>query len=430
MELIKNKLVITFPDGDEETIEESNIVAESMKIRYSVCDEAALRFGGCIATEFRIDLLSTSQRAFTQEDQLAGKWISVRLSQYQTSDSTLYPSQTLYPSKSIYPGKKTAVKHFYVFSGFISSAKVSQADKNVRNIVAYDVLAKMYEWDATAHLLAVWSAADNETTLGQLYDYCLAHNGHMRIPAMEMHSNMNARDAEQRALKDYKTFHNDWVKNPSKISYGALLRDLCEIVCTFGRIRPNAGKGTFEMIGLRDSEYNSPRRYAYHESLYAEEYTCTGYTAVEVPVYYSADRTVKTSVFQLDHRDGCSRNTPKTYDLSDNILACRYLGDGTAGYLIAVQKFYQSIVGDCLVMNENGAVITNYQPYRAKVEANLNMKVGDPVAFEVNKTAPDGSYILDENNNFIKETISSYVLTRTLTGIQALTDEIEAKGLM
>ena len=61
------------------------------------------------------------------------------------------------------------------------------------------------------------------------------------------------------------------------------------------------------------------------------------------------------------------------------------------------------------------------------VEGTPEQIIGSPITIIANKTNPDGSYI-EQDGEYIKEEINSYVFKRTLSGIQALTDEIEVKG--
>jgi hypothetical protein len=65
-DLIRNELIITFPDNDAEPITEENIAFESMSLKRSICDSEALIFGGCIASEFSIDLINTGSRSFSE----------------------------------------------------------------------------------------------------------------------------------------------------------------------------------------------------------------------------------------------------------------------------------------------------------------------------------------------------------------------------
>ena len=81
--LIENTIEIYFaddPDPEATKITQSNIVSESMTLKQSVCDSETLTYGGCIASEFNIELLNTADRSFSSA--LTGKWISVKITQH------------------------------------------------------------------------------------------------------------------------------------------------------------------------------------------------------------------------------------------------------------------------------------------------------------------------------------------------------------
>jgi hypothetical protein len=82
----------------------------------------------------------------------------------------------------------------------------------------------------------------------------------------------------------------------------------------------------------------------------------------------------------------------------------------------------------------------SYYPITATVDGRPWAHVGDKIEIFKNCTDVNGDYIyetdengeyeLDENGELIilKEKYTTYIMSRTLTGIQALTDEIETKG--
>lgn len=419
--LLYNKIEILFPDGEEKAITDDNISSESMKLRQSICDESYLKFGGCISSEFRIDLINTEDRQFT--DKLAGKWINVRITHvYVVENSPLYPSKTLCPSKNLYPGNVISEYTSIIFSGYIYSAKCSPKDKNIRTIIAYDVMSKLYEWDATNALTQLWNSSS--ATISSLYRMCLKNNGNMIIPDVPRNDIFADEDLEGNQVGFFKTQNTDWINNSNKISYGELLRQICEILGVFGFIQPSLAKGTFKLIAL--SDFKTAEIYDFYEELNLEEYSCTGYTSVCVPLRdTSGNGKSYTAQLARAYETGA---VDKVYDLSDNILAWRSGLPYTAGH--GMEIYLNSGVGDRLSLNANGARFTVFQPIKAKLDARLWADLGKPITIKTSKTNIDGSYVLDEGGNIIKENVNSYILTRTLSGIQALTDEIEAKGLM
>ena len=245
-ELLYNRIVISFPDGDGEPITEENICSESMRIRQTICDESYLKFGGCIASELKIDLLRTNDRSF--DDSLIGKWISVKITQCFTTDNLLYPSSSLYPSPTLFPGFQTEEVDRYVFSGYIDSAVVSKTDNNVISITAYDILAKLHAEDATDALYAMYKTVNNNT-LGTILNAVTSRfslnfvSGNLLSEFYNNGSNVT--------IRNYPVWKNtDWMNSGEKISYGQLLRDICEMLGTFGVIVPNSGKGSLEFRTL------------------------------------------------------------------------------------------------------------------------------------------------------------------------------------
>ena len=82
------------PDGSNLHIHNKNIVSESMVIEQAISDESDLKFGGCIASSFEVELSNTPD--------LTGKYITVTIT--QTAKSKLYPGMQTVPGSEIYPG--------------------------------------------------------------------------------------------------------------------------------------------------------------------------------------------------------------------------------------------------------------------------------------------------------------------------------------
>lgn len=434
-----NELIITFPDGDEQDITEDNIVSESMRLTQSICDEDYLKFGGCIASEFRIDLLNTNERSFTQK--LAGRWISVKLIQHTISGRSIYPSSSLYPSSDLFPGYERVETVHYIFSGFIESAKLSENNMNVRTVIAYDALAKLYEADTTNELYRLLCDRDIYINISSELNRCLSGNGMIAIPLFNGDEwfaailndtcdlDGNGRTSPTEYVKNYLIVNNDWKNSDRKISYAALLKFLCEVVAAFGVIMPDSSKGSFKMVTFS----GTPKVYDFYEKLQCEEYVSTGYTDFKFSVY-GEDKDGKSA-----HAiGGLSNMNPdsveKCYDFTDNITIWQeFAKSGNSRTTTMFDRLINSndsSIGYRLAMNpENGdCAFDSYRPLKATVEGTPEQIVGSPIIIIVNKTNPDGSYQLDGNGNIVKENINTYVFKRTLTGIQALTDEIEVKG--
>lgn len=431
-ELLYNRIVISFPDGDGEPITEENIRSESMRIRQTICDESYLKFGGCIASELKIDLLRTNDRSFG--DSLIGKWISVKITQCFTTDNLLYPSSSLYPSPTLFPGFQTEEVDRYVFSGYIDSVVVSKTDNNVISITAYDILAKLHAEDATDALYAMYKTVNNNT-LGTILNAVTSRfslnfvSGNLLSEFYNNGSNVT--------IRNYPVWKNtDWMNSGEKISYGQLLRDICEMLGTFGVIVPNSGKGSLEFRTLYNPDVEE---YTFFEPpLNAEMYQCTGYTDFVFPVENDSDRPGKTVTAIGGLSDSYDGAVEKSYDFSANILTQRKYAQ-SGGSRTSTEFDYlinTSSIGTRLAMNAESeshptaCTLSEYKPVKVRLDARLWVKVGTPVRIYANKTDAEGGYIIDETTGLpVKEIINTYIFTRTITGIQALTDEIETKGM-
>ena len=450
--LIENEIEISFPDNDEATITQANIVSESMTLKQSICDSAELRFGGCIASEFNIKLMNTPERQFSS--QLVGKWISVKITQhYSDPDELIYPSGSLYPSDSLYPGYALGSQSFYIFSGYIDSAPVDKTDKNIFNVVAYDVMAKLYEEDATNWLYEKWKNHQQGTALTSLIEQCLRYGA----PAVTIPTNSGAGTVFNSIFYEYMNFlpgviwartcdytqrNNDWANNKSEINKGTLLKYLCEALGAFGVIRPNSGKGAFDLVKLS----GTPETYGFYERLETEDYQSSGYTDFMFDVSGSNTNKTVTGVYTKNGAltggisDAYDNAFEKTYDFTDNILLWEEVASTGRTQTNTDCLINNSSIGTRLALNAESedhsgeCAFSTYQPLSASLDARLWVTVGAPIEILVSKTDVSGNYIDNEGNiitdgTIVKESVKTYVLSRTITGIQAMTDKIEVKGV-
>ena len=440
--LIENEIEISFPDNDEATITQANIVSESMTLKQSICDSAELRFGGCIASEFNIKLMNTPERQFSS--QLVGKWISVKITQhYSDPDELIYPSGSLYPSDSLYPGYALGSQSFYIFSGYIDSAPVDKADKNIFNIVAYDVLAKLYEADATNFLYSFFKTSiSGSKSIGFLFSEVLklSNNTVMTIPSSDVSTIIDDRysvNGEQKSVSTFIPINEYWLERKDELSFGNLLKNICEVFAAFGFIIPDSGKGTFTLKKLT----GSTEIYGFYEKLETEDFQSSGYTDFKFSV--SGESREGKNVIHGGLTEAVDGAFEKVYDLTENALVLQpytTTGQGRTStdfdYLVN-----KSAIGTRLALNSAGVgahrnqcAFSTYQPLSASLDARLWVTVGSPIEILVSKTDVSGNYI-DNNGNIItdgtivKESVKTYVLSRTITGIQAMTDKIEVKGV-
>ena len=226
-------------------------------------------------------------------------------------------------------------------------------------------------------------------------------------------------------VRDYFIKNDAWRQSSSTISYGELLKYCCEDLAAFGIIVPDGGKGSFKMITLK----GNPIVYQYYEKLQPEEYISTGYT--DYSFLTEGNSSGKTASAISGFPMATDDAVDKTYDFTKNpTIYDPSSGSGQSRTSTAFDRLIMTTsIGYRIAMNsENGAcAFDTFRPLTATVEGIPEQIVGKPITIIANKTNPDGSYV-EEGGQFVKEYINTYVFKRTLTGIQALTDEIEVKG--
>lgn len=415
-DLIENVLTIDVRDDSAPylTITEKNIVGESMVLKQSVCDQNDLKFGGCISSEFSIDLINTEDRMFSND--LVGKRINVVLSQTYRSSELLYPRSKIYPSINLCSGNKNETQKWYLFNGYIDSAERDQNNKNVRHIIAYDAFSALYQIDATD---IVYSKLKSNATFGSMLKSCLP--GVMSEHINELLETI-INETTGLTLNDLPLFNEDWINNNETISKGEVVRMCCEMIGGFGVLKFLGNTDTFDIVILGDNPNSYGTRieeYDFYEQLYSEEYSSYGYNYYKFPIGgNSRDEKVHTRESNIN-----TRTKKRIYDLTDNIF-CWQESDGTG----VPTESNKNITYLFSSITELKMYAPKFTPLSATIDGRLWVEYGDLIRIVVNQTDTEGNYIYDENGNIKTEKIRSYVLSRTLTGIKALTDEIISKG--
>ncbi len=414
-ELLDNILEITILNDDGltvSTITEDNIVSESMTLKQEICDSENFRFGGCIASEFDIQLIDTEEKTFSND--LVGKKIVVKLSQVYPLE--FYPSTDLYPSVDLYPGYHKLTQTWRLFVGTIDSAKIDDGNKHIHNIVAYDPIAKLYQSNVSNNLYN--ASTKDKATIRDLLSLCLES------------SEYSAEDFNLSSEYQYRNYYweAEKQKNPNgiKITKGELLNDICDVSCGFGFFRPSEAK--LRLLNCNDSIHGT-EKYDFYESLTTDEKSTSGFDGLFFP--YAGKIEDKNNGGDWKNETGIlSQNglvvgedpdeSENYYDYSDNILAWDYSSDNSGSNLIKAYVLYNNL-------NDNLSTELDYVPITAVVEGRLWVEVGDTIIINEPETDLNGDFIYDNEGNQVFTKVKSRVLSRTLTGIKALTDSIEAK---
>ncbi len=380
---VENQLVINIPDDNSGTVYQifnDEIVSESMKLTQSLCDDSDLKFGGCIASQFEIEI--------TKNVDLTGRGISVRL--YQTAVMPTYPGSQTYPNANdsneivTYPGftmcKGYGGKSISLFKGMIYSCKLSK-NRIIRKIVAYDE----FYWIGTVNCTNWYrSLFENSSTitLGKLWEELLKKFKFRKAAAIE-NLTLPAND-----LLLYMT--------DDEVTVGEILRQIMEFSGCFCFID---GDGFLDFISFRDyNQLENYEIYHYYIDVETQDFTKTGYTGLYITGFDDGK-----GLYYFD-----SSSDENFYFLEDiNIITKSY----KARYF---DPEFQKIKS---LLNSYFSVI--YDPINLKSEYRSWVELGDKIQVYVTWVDLEGEHT---------KIFNTMVLSRTLSGIQAITDEITSNA--
>lgn len=372
-------------DGTNLHIHNKNIVSESMVIEQAISDESDLKFGGCIASSFEIELSNTPD--------LTGKYITVRIT--QTAKANLYPGAQTIPGSGIYPGGNKYNHTFAVFSGEVYSCKQSK-NRLTRKLVAYDRFYWRGSIDCTTWYRKLYSGV-TEISLYDLRKAICLDKFRLLEP-----QNTNPENTTLTALPA----DNLKVK---MIEDNVTVSDLLRMICEFnGVFLFFDGNGQLQYRSL-NTENIATEEYEYYIDIEREDYVKTGYTGIYYNFskggfywYLDSSAEVDSLYFEQD-------NTLVTTGYEDSYLLDLHISD------------YKSLIKPNFVNIE-------YTPLTLTAESRLWLQLGDRIKLKVKWYSLD----VDENGNECsmehEDEIYSYVLSRKISGIQALKDEITANG--
>lgn len=364
----------------------SNIVSESMKIEQSICDEADIKFGGAVSSSFEIDVFGVPD--------LTGKRIKVTIT--QSVAIPLYPGMA-YPNENIYPGRKVLSETFKVFTGNVFSCKFNK-NHITRKIVAYDDLY----WIGNVNC-AEW--------------YDSVHRQNVETPYTMVESLRKALCRKYGIVEQYPDdvlpTDNIYIeKADGKITVNEVLHCICEMSGVFCFLN---GDGKLEYHTISENENSTNIQKPSTES-YNFNYSDCSYEEYQrqlAGMYHRAqDGTVNW--FGWDNP-----SSPEMYFLEDNQIVDAYGGYTSWSEQIGREddgvQIWQKIY--------NNLNFTPYRPMTLKTPCRLWVQLGDKITFKVHSYEMNGDLLTSTEKE-----ITSYVLSRRITGIQALNDEFTANA--
>lgn len=275
---------------------------------------------------------------------------------------------------------------------FKVASDVPTADRSKRQITAYDAMYDIINVDVKA-----WYAGLSfPMTLKQFRDSFFAHLGIAQVETNLVNDSMTV----NKTLVATQTDDSSAVTEESAISGKKVVTAICEINGCFGNINRN---GKFEYVFLK---------------------------AITSALYPAEDLFPADNVFPSDANTESMTGHYITFDYEDfQSQAITQLeiktSDDNAGAIVGTAGNNYSITGNFLVSDKTGAeleqIANNLLPIMAQAAytpiksctcvGNPCLTLGEPIRF-----------------NTTREIVETYLLQRTLTGVQSKRDSISAQG--
>ncbi len=381
-------LIVTFPEINL-TLTRSQIRKETMEIKEAILDQESIEFVGCIASQFKLQISSIKKK-------LKGKKIEVSIYTDSTSD-----------------------KPVKLFCGIVDSDERT-GNKRSKEIKAYDMMYSLADTDVTTWFKTqvAYLKMGKKLTVKKFRNELFAFIGlaqKKRTLANDSFSikqlvNLVGTEDEEEADEEEE----------EKIYALDLIKAICQINGVFGIINRN-GEMDYRRLGVEDEDDG-----AYPgvdpNGLYLPFVPGIGVTDI------ITDSTFYPSYKSVTYEDYDVHGITKVY--------VRQSEDTKAGYAGSDKKYKYIVQGNRFTLGttkeekrEIATAILNkvqgvtYTPYTAECTGLPFLEVGDPVQFYV--------YDFEQSDKQKKDVFvlkSFYVLSRTLKGIQSLTDTLTAQG--
>lgn len=385
-------LIVTFPEINL-TLTRSQIRKETMEIKEAILDQESIEFVGCIASQFKLQISSIKKK-------LKGKKIEVSIYTDSTSD-----------------------KPVKLFSGIVDSDERT-GNKRSKEIKAYDMMYSLADTDVTTWFKTqvAYLKMGKKLTVKKFRNELFAFIGlaqKKRTLANDSFSikqlvNLVGTEDEEEADEEEE----------EKIYALDLIKAICQINGVFGIINRN-GEMDYRRLGVEDEDdgaYPGVDPDDKTNGLYLPFVPGIGVTDI------ITDSTFYPSYKSVTYEDYDVHGITRVY--------VRQSEDTKAGYAGSDKKYKYITQGNRFTLGttkeekrEIAAAILNkvqgvtYTPFTAECTGLPFLEVGDPVQFY--------AYDFEESDRQKKDVFvlkSFYVLSRTLKGIQSLTDTLTAQG--
>lgn len=384
-------LIVTFPEINL-TLTRSQIRKETMEIKEAILDQESIEFVGCIASQFKLQISSIKKK-------LKGKKIEVSIYTDSTSD-----------------------KPVKLFSGIVDSDERT-GNKRSKEIKAYDMMYSLADTDVTTwfktqvaylkmgkKLTVKKFRNDLFVFLGIAQKKRTLANDSFSIKQLVNMVDNNEEDADE--------------EEQEKIYALDLIKAICQINGVFGIINRN-GEMDYRRLGVEDEDdgaYPGVDPDDKTNGLYLPFVPGIGVTDI------ITDSTFYPSYKSVTYEDYDVHGITKVYVRQSEDTKAGYAGsDKKYKYIVQGNRFTlgttkeeKSKIAAAIMKKVQGIT---YTPFTAECTGLPYLEVGDPVQFYV--------YDFEESDKQKKDVFtlkSFYVLSRTLKGIQSLTDTLTAQG--
>lgn len=278
----------------------------------------------------------------------------------------------------------------FVFGSYKVNSDKPTADKRYRDIVAYDAMHDVILADMTAWYNSILPNKDSKVTLKQFRDSFFQYLGIAQEPVTLINDDMTVE----------KTI------DPENLKGQTVITAICEICGCFGHIGRN---GKFQYVHLKEmvqGRYPANNLFPANDvfpadPLNAENISRSHYIRATYEDF-TTERINKLQIRKEENDIGCiypetaPSESDNCYIMQDNFLV---YGKSAAELKVIAQKLYQ--------------VISKiwYRPAHVEAKGNPCLEVGDGIRLSTRY-----------------EIVYTYILQRTLKGIQALRDTYDAEG--
>lgn len=382
---LRKKLYISNWGGGSgvwDEINNSNIVSEQFTIESSLCSESTLRYGCCEATCLKMQVADV--------DISVGDWIEVSLSIETDEYGYLLLQDGSYllgadGGKIRLSGVNGSIvnEEWLGDIGFFKVAEVTPtADRRFKNVVAYDLMYTILNTDVKAWYESVTTPGQSlpiNTLRVTLMQWL---NQHLRSELPYGEFSVDDVDLVNDSLQIYPNFSID-----GELSCKDVLNAICELNGVFAHTYTDVDSGDmiFSYVNLSDGESLTLDYYVDGSGTY-EDYTTSQITGI---IARGEEEDVGTQVGTLTN----------PYIIDGNPLI--YGIEGTPAL--------ETALADLLDVIKNQTFI----PYQVTTYGNPFLPLGTRLTI-----------------NTRDKTIVSYVIKKTMTGVQALKDTLFAKGEM